>query len=82
MYGGTGFDTILIDTCNDVRPGLRIGDRVIDVGGLGPVDGGIIDLVRRVPPGTGVINDPRINFSNIPLEVFQTLLAKRADALA
>ncbi len=81
MYGGTGFDTILIDNCNDVRPGLRTGDRTIDVGGLGPVDGGIIDLVRRVPPLTGAINDPRINFSNVPLEVFQTLITKRPDAV-
>ncbi|MFO0813423.1 MAG: hypothetical protein U0796_09400 [Gemmatales bacterium] len=77
MYGGTGFDTLLIDNCNDVRIGFRGSDRALDVGGLGAVDGGVIDLVKRVPPLTGAINDPRINFSNIPLEVFQTLLALR-----
>lgn len=78
MYAGTGYDLILIDSCNDVRPGLRNGDRVIDLGGLG-VNGGRIDLVRRVPPVTGTINDPRINFSNNPLIVFQyqALLALR-----
>ena len=81
MYGGTGFDIMLIDNCNDVRLGLRTGDRTIDVGGLGPVNGGVIDIVRRVPPLTGTINDPRINFSNVPLEVFQVLIPKRADAV-
>lgn len=81
MYGGLGFDILLIDDCNDVRPGFNTGDRVLDVGGLGPVDGGVIDIVTRVPPLTGAINDPRINWSNTPLIVFQQLLALRPTAI-
>lgn len=80
MYGGLGFDILLIDDCNDVRPGLNTGDRVLDVGGLGPVDGGVIDIVVRVPPLTGDINDPRINWSNNPLIVFQQTLPLRPVA--
>lgn len=83
MYAGTGFDLILIDSCNDVRPGLRSGDRVLDLGGLG-VNGGRIDLIRRVPPLTGAINDPRINYMNNPLIVFQyqALLALRPTSIS